>query len=224
VTLAAISWRWASWRPAGSGGWIGYWAPGIGDPTFVGWATVVLYFAAALACWRILRSRDAALSRAERWAFRCLLLGLVGLGINKQLDLQSALTEMGRILAVEQGWYEQRRRVQRVFILGVGVGLGAVAVLLLNLMRHSQPSTRVTLLGATGLLAFVLIRASSFHHVDLFIHATVWGLRGNWILEIGGLLIILAGTLWRWRRGRPARSGQESHQHPIVQLRESKSP
>jgi hypothetical protein len=47
-------------------------------------------------------------------------IGLGALGVNKQLDLQSALTELGRILATDGGWYDSRHRVQRVFILAVG--------------------------------------------------------------------------------------------------------
>jgi hypothetical protein len=41
---------------------------------------------------------------------------LFALGINKQLDLQTALTELGRVLALSQGWYEQRQVVQFWFI------------------------------------------------------------------------------------------------------------
>jgi len=40
----------------------------------------------------------------------------LALGINKQLDLQTALTEAGRVLARYQGWYEQRQFVQLVVI------------------------------------------------------------------------------------------------------------
>jgi len=43
-------------------------------------------------------------------------------GINKQLDLQSAFTEVMRVVARDQGWYEARRQYQYAFI-------GAVAVL-----------------------------------------------------------------------------------------------
>jgi hypothetical protein len=32
-----------------------HWEPGIGDPTFVGWVTVVAYVIAAYLCWRAAR-------------------------------------------------------------------------------------------------------------------------------------------------------------------------
>jgi hypothetical protein len=191
--------------PAGKGGWIGWWKPGIGDPTPVGWITVALYFTAAVLAGVILQVRKQDLGRAERRLWQVLLVGLVGLGFNKQLDLQSALTELGRLMAYGEGWYPYRHKVQRAFILGVGLAAIGMSVLMLSVMRRTPPATRVVVLGACALLAFVLIRASSFHHVDLFIRATFWGIRGNWLIEVGGLLVIIAGSLWRLLV--PSRSG-----------------
>jgi NADH:ubiquinone oxidoreductase subunit K len=190
-------------RPAGTGGWIGYWSPGIGDPTVVGWITVVLYFAAACACWWIARTKRDELTAAEHFVWRTLAVGLAALGVNKQLDLQSALTELGRILANDEGWYNYRHRVQRVFILGVGATAVVIGVGLLIVLRRSSAATRLTMLGACTLLAFVVIRASSFHHVDVFISSTWWGIRGNWLVEVGGLLVILVGAGLRSRTSRP---------------------
>jgi hypothetical protein len=186
-----------SCMPAGKGGWIGWWKPGIGDPTPVGWITVALYFTAAILAGVILYSRRQELRKAERRLWQALAFGLVGLGLNKQLDLQSALTELGRLMAYDEGWYEYRHKVQRAFILCVGLAAIGMGALLLAVMRRSPAATRVAVLGACALLAFVLIRASSFHHVDLFIRASFWGIRGNWLIEVGGLLVIIAGSLWR---------------------------
>jgi hypothetical protein len=184
--------------PAGKGGWIGWWKPGIGDPTPVGWFTVALYFSAAVLAGVIVYVRRRELRRAERHLWQVMLLGLLGLGANKQLDLQSALTELGRLWAYDQGWYEHRHKVQKVFILAVALLAVGLGTLMLALIRRMPPATRVAALGACALLGFVLIRASSFHHVDLFIHASFWGgIRGNWLIEVGGLLVILGGQLWR---------------------------
>jgi len=184
-------------RPAGEGGWIGSWAPGIGDPTVVGWVTVGLYFVAALVSLRVGWGRGQRLARSERFFYRGLTVALFALGVNKQLDLQTALTELGRIMASEEGWYEQRRRVQRVFILLVGLVAFAGAGTGLFFLRRAPRATHVTLLGVIGLVAFVLIRASSFHHVDLFIRSSWWGIKGNWLIEVGSILVVIAGSVWR---------------------------
>src|SRR5688500_4566551 len=103
-----------AFRPPGEGGWIGGWSPGIGDPTVGGWATVALYAIAAVVCFRVGR-RHRRLPRPELFLYRLLALGLVALGLNKQLDLQTAFTELGRMAAVEYGWYADRRRIQKAF-------------------------------------------------------------------------------------------------------------
>jgi hypothetical protein len=186
----------------GSNGWIGNWSPGIGDPTFVGWLTVGFYVWAAWLCCQVLRLEHdlkLALSPEEKLYWPMLVVGLVLLGINKQLDLQTALTEIGRIIAVYQGWYERRREIQAE-IVGLIVLLAFLMCLLLALLTRRVPMvTRVTLVGSVLLLAFVVVRAVSFHHVDEFIHYRVAGMRMNWIMEIGGLLVIGIGARLRAR-------------------------
>src|SRR2546423_5657387 len=89
------------------------WRPGIGDPTFIGWVTVVAYFVAAYFCWRA--SRNGLHGRKVRWFWTGLTALLVFLGFNKQLDLQTALTFIGKDFAKATGWYENRRVVQVFF-------------------------------------------------------------------------------------------------------------
>lgn len=186
----------------GSDGWIGHWSPGIGDPTPMGWLTVCFYLLAAWLCYRVtvvaLRA-PASQERAEQWLWYALGGGLLLLGINKQLDLQSAMTEVGRLVATHQGWYESRRAFQAWFIALIGA-LALVAGVMLALMTRKMPaSTRITATGCLLLLAFVIIRAASFHHADVLISHAAAGLKVNWILEIGSLLIIGAGAIRRAR-------------------------
>lgn len=177
--------------------WLGDWSPTIGDPTAIGWATVVAYVAGAAACvaaWRRERSGDAPDPAVARtWLLLGILLG--ALGLNKQLDLQSALTAIGRSLAVRQGWYEHRRAVQLVFICVV---LAIGALLARGAMRAALGSLRPmrgALVGFTLLVLFVGVRASSFHHVDVLIGRSVGGVTLNGALELGGIATILVSAL-----------------------------
>lgn len=93
------------------------WSPAIGDPQITGWVTVAAYVVAALmsaAVWLRLKGRRGRVF----WAMVALLLA--ALAVNKQLDLQSALTAAGRCLARAQGWYGERRLVQLGFIAVLG--------------------------------------------------------------------------------------------------------
>jgi hypothetical protein len=104
----------------------GRWEIGIGDPTPLGWITVAAYAAAAVLAWR---NAGAARRTAVPHSFWIALTALMlALGINKQLDLQTWLSQAGRDLAIAQGWWEQRRAVQAVFIALLAAGAVGVAV------------------------------------------------------------------------------------------------
>jgi len=176
-------------------GWIGSWSPGIGDPSVGGWVTVVAYFAAAFLCFRAYRAELDSDSRSSRLFWLVLVSVLVLLGINKQLDLQSALTAIGRKLAHEQGWYAERRAVQHAFIVGVALcGLSGTAAVF-GLAYRSLRALAVPLAGLGLLVTFVVVRAASFHHVDRWLGVPILGLRLNKLLELTSISIILVGAL-----------------------------
>ncbi len=200
----------------------GRWHPGTGDPSFLGWLTVVGYFAAAVLSLRALRAHQsrshagggAAVAEDERLLARfwgLVLIAMLVLGINKQLDLQTLFTEIGRDLARTQGWYEVRRRYQVAFIVSVAVvGLSATA-LLAYVMRHVLRRMVGALLGLGALVTFVIVRAASFHHVDLLLMRG--RIRLNWVLELGGIALIARSA---WLQGR---AEQESKRGYKVEVR-----
>jgi len=131
---------------------------------------------------------------------------LLLLGINKQLDLQTALTEIGRMMARSEGWYGMRRAVQLVFILGVAVFGWWLFRSVLLLARGNLHQMRSVLLGTVFLLCFVTIRATSFHHVDRLLGLHLGGVKLNALLELGGIAFVIHGA-WaaaRRLRARPA--------------------
>jgi hypothetical protein len=181
-------------------GLIGTWSPGIGDPSVGGWLTVALYFGAAALVWGLLRRWPRWNTGQEIWFWKLLLIALVLLGINKQLDLQSAFTEAARLLAVKQGWYAERRQAQLAFVAGGAImGLTLLAATMF-LIWGAPRATHWALVGSASLVLFVLVRATSIHHVDAFLGRSLAGIRVNWLLEWGGLLLIGASA-WR-RRGQ----------------------
>jgi hypothetical protein len=216
-------------------GWLGTWSPGIGDPTLVGWLTVVAYLIAAWLCLRVYRrlpgSRNRGLAghaaavasifvalvasarRILRWPMdvrlRALWLSLAVvlffLAVNKQLDLQTALTELGRIMARSEGWYAIHRRVQEVFIFGVLLMGAWLFRTVLLLASGNVRQMAAVLVGAVFLICFVAIRASSFHHVDRLLGLDFAGFKLNWILELGGNALVILGA---WRASRAVRRSE----------------
>ena len=182
-------------------GWIGYWSPGIGDPSVVGWVTVALYALAAILCFRcaswVKARADVVGRKLEVLLWRITAVTLCFLCINKQLDLQTAMTEFGRIVAYQQGWYAVRFKVQKAFIAVFALSGFLVLSWLLAATWHLSRSLKLAIIGLCFIGVFVLIRASSFHHVDVFLGKRFFDAKWNWILEIGGISVVTVAACAR---------------------------
>lgn len=176
------------------------WSPGIGDPSLIGWVTFGLYFIVALIC-----LKSALVSSTEKHSttlysakplktfWLVLTFLLIFLGINKQLDLQTLLTQIGRNISLYQGWYEYRRPVQFIFILTIGLLGVTTLAFLIKTYRDTCSSIKIALTGCVILYVFIIIRASSFHHMDIFSDFKFITIKINSLLEIGGIVIIGVG-------------------------------
>jgi hypothetical protein len=177
----------------------GRWAPGIGDSSWLGWATVgayvwvtVLTARAARVAWRV---RDP-----DRLVLWCVLTCLfAALGVNKQLDLQTLLSELGRDWARSQHLYEARRTVQFAFIVVLAVfTLGALSWLFRSTRALGAPP-RLAALGTTLLGAFIVLRATSFHHVDALLGVSLGDVTLSAVLELSGIAIVGIAAHWELR-------------------------
>lgn len=174
------------------------WQPAIGDPTILGWLTVLAYGLAALGCVLAVR-RPGRVRLRLFWGGLAVLLAL--LCVNKQLDLQSALTAFARCAAQIQGWYDTRRGIQ-IAVIAVFALVALLLVALLSWrLRHDVGEIWSALIGVWLLLSFVLIRAAGFHKVDALINIDVGFVTVNALLEMGGIFLILAGAVAYGRRG-----------------------
>jgi hypothetical protein len=174
----------------------GRWEMGIGDPTAMGWVTVAAYAATMWLCYRCkCKATDTLTMRF--WFFMALTMGL--LAINKQLDLQTWVTQTGRDLAFEYGWYERRRVVQVVFIVWlalVGLVLHARLVVWVRALdRHA----RLASMGLVLLGVFVVVRAVSFHHVDELLGFKIESVNMNVLLELSGIGVVARAAMSRLR-------------------------
>jgi len=163
----------------------------VNDPTGFAWFIVAAYFAGALAAF--LASRSASMTEARFWLGVSLLLLL--LGFNKELDLQSLLTESGRTLTRAIGIYEQRRLLQGLFLLLLAAGATLAILRLTRMLHRSSAPAKTAAVGIAILFAFILLRAASFHHIDEWVTADVRGLRSGWWLELVGIVVIALSAL-----------------------------
>jgi hypothetical protein len=174
----------------------------------MGWLTVVAYAAAAVLCFiaarRCLVATDDGQARRRYRMWLGVAVFMMLLCINKQLDLQSLFTDVGRVLANREGWYNQRRIVQRWFVIAVATAGAMTFVIIAWKLRSILKERIILLLGLCSLITFIIIRAASFHHVDMLLGSRILGFRLNWILELGGIALIAlsaAQSLHRPRTG-----------------------
>ena len=174
---------------------IGSWRPTIGDPSFMGWFTVVSYFACAIV------SLSAAIKckKSDRGAFlfwNAISTLMFLLGVNKQLDLQSLLTEIGRQIARYQGWMDQRRIIQFWFIVILVIAVVLSFLIFVIVMRDLFRRFKFAFIGLFVLMSFIMIRAISFHHVDEILRSRIFDVKINWALELTGIYaIFIAGMI-----------------------------
>ncbi len=169
----------------------GHWQPGIGDPTLIGWLTTALYFIATGLCgiyaWRantfIISSRFR--HRLFWWSLFAFMLFLA---INKQLDIQSWLMLTGRHIARAQGWYSYRETVRMWFITGVAISGFVLLISLGWIFRYVLRDYGLTLTGIMLIIIYIIIRAGA-HHIQI-IGWDPGEARFNWILEIGGIILV----------------------------------
>lgn len=175
------------------------WTPQIGDPDFTGWLTVLSYLACLVLAVMVLRRRPA---RAARGLWLTIAGLMAFLGLNKQLDLQTALTATGRCMAHAQGWYDNRWMVQIAFMAGLLLGVILTMVWATKALRGRMPGNRLALIGLGVLCGFVLMRAVGFHHLDRLISMDFASIKFNFWFENAGLLLIAINAVTLLRRGR----------------------
>jgi hypothetical protein len=77
-----------------------------------------------------------------------------------------------------------------MFIEGLALGGAICACLLLVITWKLSPSIKLAMIGLCVLGVFILTRASSFHHIDVFLNTTVLELKWNWVIEISGIGVV----------------------------------
>jgi hypothetical protein len=190
------------------------WQPHIGDPTLLGWLTVVAYLLAAVVCAVCAWQADKIFEDAYTWQHRLiwgvLAIGLLFLGINKQLDLQTWFTAVIKETAWEYGLYDLGRRAQVYFIAGMALVSLVVLTVLAWTFRHVWRHYWLLLLGLLFIARFIITRAAGFYGVSLpRLSQFTGGFQINWLLEITGALLIGLAALSNIRRGQKREKGNE---------------
>jgi len=182
----------------------GHWREHAGDYTPIGWFVTGLYLLGAGICMIcIIKSRQHSPTCTRFW-WMC-VLALLLLGINKQLDLQMLLADLGRTYAKSRAWYTMRKPVQiQAVSIVLALCLGLVEIILFKL-RQQPKITWLALFGLTILALYFGLRMVSLHHVDKLIMGSYGGLAMGSLIEVAGILCINASALIELLKSRRPR-------------------
>jgi hypothetical protein len=184
-----------------------------GRLTVLGWTTFALYLIAALLAFRAAASARSQSSPVRhqpsvvsgQWSSSSgrvwIWVGIIlaALGLNKPLDLQTRLLKLGRQIADADNLSAYRAELHALFFLGFILAFIALLVLVL-LRRRAQIVyfCRQRPLAAGGCVlvcAYILIRAVSISGVDFMLGFDFGRIPFSWLLEAGGLLLIIVQAI-----------------------------
>ncbi len=132
---------------------------------------------------------------------------LVFLGVNKQLDFQTLLIVIGRAAAHAEGWYDNRRVVQKLFV-GVLI-LALIGLVSLAVSRHGffLRNHRLMAVGLGLVLIYALLRAAEINHLELNLSSKPADQPWLWIIEVTGITLCIAVAMRGCRALVPSHPG-----------------
>jgi hypothetical protein len=165
----------------------------MGDPDVLGWATTVAYLLAA-----VLSARTATAARGappdsppgdRPGPWWLLAAGLLLLGLNKQLDLQILVRELGIRFIALLGMDAQRRWFGRAFVVLMAVFLLRVMRTAVREMRGHTRGHRLLLTGLALLACFAVVRAGTYVPWMKQLNLR-FGKALHLVFEFGGILLV----------------------------------
>jgi len=168
----------------------GYWVKDAGDYTPEGWFITIAYFIICLLCFLFLiklQKNHANIDKTYIRFWYILTIVVFILGINKQLDVQMLLADIGRTYSQAYGWYNTRRPFQIQFISFFTSLATGFVILIGYALKNIWRRVCLPLLGVSILFGFVIIKASSLHRLETFFGKTLGGFHLFGILELIGL-------------------------------------
>lgn len=157
------------------------------------WLTVAAYGGTAVLCAACALKEKR--NKGQRRVWWGLAASMAALGLNKQQDFTGLLTAWGRQNAWQANWYQARSLLQ-VGMVGLFFLMGLLFLLLLFRYRHTLSRLQaVAVLGVLFLFCFALVRAASLHAIDAFLYSSIAGILPNWLLELGGIVLVAVPAL-----------------------------
>lgn len=170
-----------------------------GRLTALGWTMFGLYLVAALLAFRAAAIGRAQGATALRRVWLCFGAMLAALGLNKPFDLQTRFLTLGRQVAQREHLLAHRTELYAIFFLGFALALiglfGAIWFRRPGLLGQLMRQLPGTAAGCALICVYIVIRAANIDHVDQMLGLNWESIPFLWLLEAGGLLLIMGQAL-----------------------------
>lgn len=176
--------------------WMDIW----GDPLLSGTIFIISYGVTALLIFRAARKAPTR----ERWYWRlCGFLFLFQL-LNTNLDLHALVWTTGRCLAHAQGWYDNRREFQVLFLIGLALLVALILLIVLIVFFRNIFRNILLTLGVVTALGFTIVKGINYHGFEQFYGSQVGPFRVADFIEYSGIVLAFLAALIRLRQIRLA--------------------
>ncbi len=174
------------------------WSLHVGDPYIMGWIIFGGYIITSVLCLfsGVSKAKLEGYHKNSIFWFGLSIIMLL-LGINKQLDLQVLFIVIGRIIAHSQDWFDIRREVQKIFIIGSATSSFIFIAIIFWFFKKQLLKNIFVLVGVILVFSFVLIRAFSINHIVVIPSQInyIGSIQMGYVIETVGILCICYGAL-----------------------------
>lgn len=174
--------------------WMDIW----GDPLLSGSIFMMSYGVTALLIFRA--TREAALRERRYWHF-CGYLFLFQF-LNTNLDLHALVWTTGRCHAHAQGWYENRRETQVLFLIGLAFLVVLILLIVLIVFFRDIFRNILLTLGVAIALGFTMVKGINYHGIEQFYRGQVGPFRVADFIEYSGISLAFLAAQIRLRQIR----------------------
>lgn len=169
-----------------------------GDPLLSGTIFIVSYGLTALL---IFRAAQKSIGQERRYWRLCGSLFFFQV-LNTNLDLHAMIWTIGRCLSHAQGWYENRRVIQFLFLVGLILLVGTVLILVFIMFLKNIFRNIFLTLGVSIALGFTIVKGVSHHTLADFYGRIAGPFSVGDYIEYSGIVIALLATQNRLRQIR----------------------
>lgn len=133
--------------------------------------------------------------RRERLLWEAMAAFLAILAVYRQFDLTDLITGLGREVAANDKWYEQRRPFQVAVLVMIVIAVVSAAALIFRAVAAVNPLALTALAACTMLVLLLGTNALSLHWTDSLLHSGYRRANVYNVVEAGSLATILAAAL-----------------------------